>query len=74
MLQPPHIDGVQELTSAQAASVRAALTAIASAFVATDDVPVCDTFYIVAAYNKANVGSEINGDTAQWVLGGAGAI
>lgn len=67
--QPPNVNGVMDLTADQITAIKSVLEAIQSAFVETDDQPVCDTFYLVSSYNRANVGSEINGDTAEFVLG-----
>lgn len=80
--QPPFANGIMSFSiptqedgtanpSYDAAKVKAVtdkLNQIISAFVATDDQPSADTFYVVSTYNKANVGSEINGDTAQYLL------
>lgn len=66
---PPNVNGVAELTATQITKIKAALLKIQTSFVETDDQPVCDTFYLVSTYNKANVGAEINGDTCQFVLG-----
>lgn len=68
--QPPSVNGVMELSAAETDAIRSKLLAIQAAFEPTDDQPVCDTFYITATYNKANVGNEINGDTAQSILAG----
>lgn len=67
---PPNVNGIAELTAAETATILTKLQAIQTAFIATDDQPVCDTFYITATYNKANKGKEINGDTAQFILAG----
>lgn len=67
--QPPNVNGVMNLTAEQTASIKAALTAIQSAFVETDEQPVCDTFYLTATYNQQNPDAPINGDTAEYVLG-----
>lgn len=48
--------------------VQAELQAIETNFVATAEQPTCDTFCMTAEYNKANVGEEINGTTAQFCL------
>lgn len=71
--QPPHINGVAELTAEEITAMYDKLTVIQGTFVESDDQPVCDTFYLVSTYNKQNVGSEINGDTAQYVLAVGGA-
>lgn len=63
--EPPHVDGVMEFAGSAVPVIKTKLDAIISAFAPTDGQPVCDTFYIVAAYNKANKGNEINGDTAE---------
>lgn len=66
--QPPQINGIMPLTDAQIAEIKAKLQAIQAAFVPTDEHPVCDTFYLVSTYNEQNVGAEINGDTAEFIL------
>lgn len=67
--QPPNVNGVMDLTTEQTASIKAALEVIQSAFVETDEQPVCDTFYLTATYNQQNPDAPINGDTCQFVLG-----
>lgn len=67
-LQPPHTDGIMTFTDAEIAAIKTKLQTIQAAFTPTDDQPVCDTFYIVCTYNKANVGKEINGDTAEALI------
>lgn len=69
--QPPEVNGVMELTDQEKADITSKLQAIQTAFIETDEQPVCDVFYIVATYNKQNVGNEINGDTAEFMLGQA---
>lgn len=49
-------------------SVKTALKEIKDTHIPTVEVPVADLFYIVSEYNKANVGAEINGDTATELL------
>jgi hypothetical protein len=65
---PPSVNGVADLTAAQIKTIYGKLIVIRDAFVETDEQPVCDTFYLVATYNKANKGNEVNGDTAEYVL------
>lgn len=65
---PPHVNGVMELTETEVSALKVKLDAVIAAFAPTDDQPVCDTFYIVSTYNKSNKGKEINGDTAQYVM------
>lgn len=86
--QPPNVDGIcsfiDDMMVCQA--VQTKLTDIRSNFVATDDVPVCDIFYITATYNRTVAGTDIdvstkypfiNGDTAAHCLAmadGMGAV
>lgn len=67
--QPPNVNGIMSLTSAQKAAIKTKLKTIQTAFTPTDEQPVCDTFYLVSTYNKQNVGNEINGDTTEFILG-----
>jgi len=67
--QPPNVNGEMTLTDAELTDIQTKLVAIRDAFVETDDVPVCDTFYLTATYNRNNVDFPINGDTCQYVLG-----
>jgi hypothetical protein len=66
--QPPFVNGEMTLTDTQVTDVKAKLQAIQAAFVPTDEQPVCDTFYLVSTYNKANADFPINGDTADMLL------
>jgi hypothetical protein len=80
--QPPNVNGLAgfccefledgtnnpNYDAAKVTDIQNKLTAIQTAFVETDDVPICDTFYLTANYNKENPGNEINGDTAQYIL------
>lgn len=68
MAQPPNTSGVMTLVEADRVAIRTKLETIRSGFVPTDEQPICDTFYLVSTYNKANVGEEINGDTAEDLL------
>jgi hypothetical protein len=67
--QPPFVNGIMTLTDTEITDIQTALQAIQTAFVETDEQPVCDTFYLVSTYNKENTDSPINGDTAEYVLG-----
>lgn len=67
-LQPPIVDGIMSFTTAETTTIKTKLNAIKTAFKPTDEQPVCDTFYLVATYNKQNVGKEINGDTAEVIF------
>lgn len=49
-------------------TIKTALQSIQTAFTPSATQQVCDLFYIVSTYNKQNVGSEINGDTANAIL------
>lgn len=53
-------------------ATKAKLEEIKSLHVPTPEQPVADLFYLVSEYNKANVGAEINGDTAQEILAQVG--
>jgi hypothetical protein len=57
-----------ELTEAEILDIKVKLQAIQTAFVSADEQPICDTFYLTATYNKQNAGSEINGDTCEYIL------
>lgn len=65
--QPPQIDGVISLTDTEKADIQAKLQAIKQLFIASDDSPVCDTFYLTSIYNKQYL-NPINGDTCEFVL------
>jgi hypothetical protein len=67
--QPPYINGTMTLTDEQITDLQTKLVAIRDAFEPTDDVPICDTFYLTATYNRENVDFPINGDTCEYVLG-----
>lgn len=71
--QPPEVNGIMDLTDAEKTDITSKLQAIVTAFVATDDAPVCDTFYITSTYNKANPSAPINGDTCSSLLAPAEA-
>lgn len=68
MAQPPSVNGVMDLTTAELSSILTKLQAIQSAFQPTDEVPVCDTFYLTATYNQQNPTAPINGDTCEHVM------
>jgi hypothetical protein len=68
MAQAPHVNGIMELTAEESATIKAALEAIQVAFAPTDEEPVLSTHGLVSRYNQANVGAEINGDTAEYIL------
>lgn len=68
MAQAPNVNGIMDLAAAEVAATKAALEAIREAFVPTDEEPVLSTHGWVSRYNQANVGAEINGDTAEYVL------
>ena len=68
MANAPTVGGVMELTEEDITQIKDKLVLIREAFVATDEQPVCDTFYLTSTYNKTNT-FKINGDTAQYVLG-----
>jgi ABC-type cobalamin/Fe3+-siderophores transport system ATPase subunit len=68
--EAPHVNGVMTLTETEIADIKAKLEAIKTAYVPENptepqEMPL---FNLVAEYNKANAGSEINGDTAEYVL------
>ncbi|WP_066316997.1 hypothetical protein [Bacillus sp. FJAT-29814] len=67
-LQPPHINGVMELTEEEQAEIKAKLVVIHDAFEETDEQPVCDTFYLTSTYNRENPEFPINGDTVESLL------
>jgi hypothetical protein len=67
-MQPPHVNGMMELSEEDKNSIISKIKTIKDGFTPTDDQPVCDTFYLVSTYNKQNVGTEINGDTAEFLL------
>lgn len=69
-LNPPNINGVMLLTEEEIEELRTKLQSIVSNFSPSDNHPSCDTFYIVSTYNINNPGAEINGDTADYILGG----
>lgn len=64
---PPEVNGIMDLAEEDILDIKAKLLVIQSAFVATDEQPVCDTFYLTATFNQANE-HKINGDTAQYCL------
>lgn len=65
---PPHGNGVMVLTDVEMALIKGKLNTIRSNFVPNEVQTICDTFYLVSTYNVQNVGSEINGDTADFIL------
>lgn len=77
--QPPCVDGICSFVdnSPTCMAVQTKLDSLRTAFVATDDQPVCDTFYITATYNRTIAGTPIdattnyplvNGDTVEHCL------
>jgi hypothetical protein len=68
MSQPPNTDGIMLLTQAEIDAIKTKLQTIQSAFVPTDDTPVCSTFYLTATYNQQNPDAPINGDTCEYIL------
>lgn len=70
-LQPPHTNGVMDLTTEEISAIKTKLTEIQSRPLQTDeygDDIQWDLFQVVSTYNRENVGNEINGDTAQMIL------
>jgi hypothetical protein len=67
-LNPPHTNGIEELTNEQILSIKAKLQVIVDGFIPSDEQEFVNTFYIVSTYNRQNVDSPINGDTAEYVL------
>ena len=65
--QPPTINGVMDLTAEEQATIKLALQQIQTDFEPSEDAPICDVFYMVAAYNRQN-DLKINGDTATSLL------
>lgn len=70
LLQPPHTNGIMDLSASERKAIKAKLVAIRDAFVPSDETAVADTFYLVSTYNRQNPTSPINGDTAEFVLAG----
>ncbi|QKE74779.1 hypothetical protein HPK19_19460 [Arthrobacter citreus] len=68
ILNPPKTDGVTTLTNEEITTIKARLQKIIDGFVPNDYQEIVDTFYIVSTYNEKNVGHEINGDTAEYLL------
>jgi hypothetical protein len=66
--QPPNVNGVMQLDDAVMLEIKTKLVAIQDAFIETDEQPVCDTFYMTAAYNRDNPDFCINGDTTEFIL------
>ena len=66
--QPPTVNGVQELTEAEILEIQTKLQTIETEFIPTEDEPILSLHGLVSRYNQANVGAEINGDTAQFCL------
>jgi pyridoxal/pyridoxine/pyridoxamine kinase len=66
--QPPNVNGIMDLADTEKADIKAKLDLIISGFVATDEQPLIDTFYIVSNYNKENPDNPINGDTCGFIL------
>jgi hypothetical protein len=62
------VNGEMVLTDEQVKTIKDQLLQIQTAFVPSDEQPVCDTFYLVSTYNKANQTLPINGDTAEMLL------
>lgn len=77
--KPPFVNGLCSFVDNDAIcmAVQTKLNDIRTAFVETDDQPVCDTFYITATYNSTVAGTKmydtntypvVNGDTVQHCL------
>jgi len=69
--KPPNVGGVMELATDAKTSIRAQLISIQESFAPTLDEPTLSTHGLVSRYNQQNEGAEINGDTAEYLLGEA---
>lgn len=65
---PPNENGIMELTEEEIISIKAKLQAIIDSFIPDDYQATITTQWLVAKYNEQNKGSEINGDTAEYIL------
>jgi hypothetical protein len=65
---PPHVNGILEMTATKRAEVKGKLDTIIAGFVPDEFNGAVNTHWFVSEYNKANVGAEINGDTAEAIL------
>lgn len=59
----PWAGGVMTLTHDECMYVKDKCKTIIDAFVATDEQPACDDFYVVSHYNRLDWAKSINGDT-----------
>lgn len=70
---PPHTNGIMELSNTDQDRLRNQLVNIRDSFVPTDDQPVCDTFYLVVEHTRKHgdqtTFTQLNGDTVDFLLG-----
>lgn len=71
---PPKVNGLAEFCigdtfdEVKVLAIQTKLIAIRDSFVATEEQPVADVFYLTSEYNKANADLFINGDTCEYCL------
>lgn len=65
----PSVNGVMDLTEEEILPIRKKLMDIRDLFIADINVQTMTSQYIVSKYNEQNIGSELNGDTASFILG-----
>lgn len=66
----PFRAGLVNLTDEEKSATKTELHVIADSFEPTDEQPICDTFYLTAAFNRENFaeGRALNGDTVEYLL------
>lgn len=68
LVNPPHSNGIMQLTEEERLSIKEKLQVIQSEFVPTNNEEVLSIHGLVSIYNIENIDNEINGDTAQSIL------
>jgi hypothetical protein len=71
--QPPHVNGVMELSATKIETLRNQLDAIVAEFTPSEEYPVISTFYIVVKHTQKHgeqtTFTQLNGDTVEFLLG-----
>jgi hypothetical protein len=70
--QPPHINGVMELSATKIETLRNQLNTIIAEFEPSEEYPIISTFYIVVKHTQKHGAqttfTQLNGDTVEWLL------
>jgi hypothetical protein len=66
--QPPNVNGIANMSDTAKKAVKDKLDIIIAGFVPDENNGAVNAHWFVSEYNKANVGAEINGDTAEAIL------